>query len=155
MSKLIFLCFLLLAGITAWADDAPKQEPACRREAGRVSCSEEGFKTLTDTLVEYRGAAEKCQMRHQACLTTREAAEAALAGCEAARTVAEGKVAAIKPASPLRPVLALTGAVLGAAALTAGLLLDVPPQARLALGAGGLGAVAVGFVFVLPDVQEK
>lgn len=151
MNKLILVCFMLLAAINAWADDAPRQEPACRREAGRVSCSEAGFKALTDTLVEYRGAEEKCQMRHQACLTTREAAEAALVASEAARKVAEDKLAAIKPPNTLRPVLAVAGAVLGAAALTAGLLLDVPPQARLALGAGGLGAVAVGFVFVLPE----
>lgn len=151
MSKLIFVAFLLLSAVTAWADDAPKQEPACRRENGRVSCSEEGFKTLTDALIDYRAAEEKWSLRHTACVTTREAAETGLVACEAARKVTEDKLAAIKPPSVLRPVLAVTAGVVGAVALTTALLADVPPQMKLGLGAGGLAGVAAGFIFVIPE----
>lgn len=145
-SKLLLVCFLLLAGINAWGT-----EPACRREEGRVSCSEEGFKVLTDSLIEYRGMNEKCQLRNEACNAARDAAEAALTASEAARKVAEDKLAAIKPPSVLRPVLAVTAAILGAAAITAAITTPVPDQARWSLGAGGLVAVAAGFVFVLPE----
>ncbi len=155
MSKLVFAAFLLLSALNAWADDAPKQEPACRRENGRVSCSEAGFKTMTDALIDYRAAEEKWSLRHTACVTTREAAETGLVACEAGRKVAEDRLAAIKPPSVLRPVLAVTAAVLGAAALTGALALDVPPQVRFGLGAGGLAGVAAGFIFVIPERQEK
>ena len=155
MNNLIFICFLLLSAMTAWAEDAPKQEPACRRESGRISCSEAGFKTMTDALIEYRGAEEKWSLRHTACVMTREAAESSLVACEAARKVTQDKLDAIKPPSVLRPVLAVTAAVLGAAALTTALLADVPPQMRLGLGAGGLVGVAGGFIFVIPERQEK
>jgi hypothetical protein len=155
VSKLIFVAFLLLSAVTAWADDAPKQEPACRRENGRVSCSEEGFKTLTDALIDYRAAEEKWSLRHTACVTTREAAETGLVACEAARKVTEDKLAAIKPPSVLRPVLAVTAGVVGAVALTTALFADVPPQVKLGLGAGGLAGVAAGFIFVIPERQEK
>ena len=156
MSKLIFACFILLSALNAWADDAPKKEPACRKENGRVSCSEEGFKTLMDSLIEYRAGEEKWVMRQQACVMTRDAAESSLTGCEAGRKLAEDKLAAIHQPGPLRPVLALTGAVLGAVALTSALVMtDVPQQARIGLGAGGLVALAVGYVFVLPEKLEK
>lgn len=155
MNKLIFICFLLLSAMTAWADDAPKQEPACRRENGRVSCSEAGFKALTDSLIDYRAAEEKWSLRHTACVTTREAAESSLVTCEMMRTVAQDKLDAIKPPSVLRPVLAAAAGVVGAVALTAALLADVPPQVRLGLGAGGLLGVAGGFIFVIPEGQEK
>lgn len=156
MNNLIFLCFLLLSFLNAWADDAPKAEPACRRENGRVSCSEAGFKALTDALIDYRGAEEKWSLRHTACVTTREAAESGLVACEAGRRMAEEKLANIHQPGPLRPVLAVTGAVLGAAALASAFILtDIPPQMRLGLGAGGFVGLAAGYVFVLPEKLEK
>lgn len=156
MNNLIFMVFLLLAALNAWADDAPKQEPACRKEGSRVSCSEAGFKTLTDALIEYRAGEEKWVLRHTACVTTREAAEASLTACEAGRTLAEEKLAAIKQPGPLRPILAVTGAVLGAVALsTAFIVTDLPPQLRLGLGAGGVVGLAAGYIFVLPEKLEK
>lgn len=155
MSKLVFAAFLLLSALNAWADDAPRAEPACRREDGRISCSEEGFKTLMDSLIEYRASEEKWSLRHTACVTTRDAAETGLVSCEAARKVAQDKLDAIKPPSVLRPVLAVAAGVVGAAALTTALLADVPAQVRLGLGAGGLAGVAAGFVFVIPESQEK
>ena len=155
MSKLVFAAFLLLSALNAWADDAPRAEPACRRENGRISCSEDGFKTMTDALIEYRAGEEKWSMRHTACVTTRDAAEAGLIACEAARKVTQDKLDAIKPPSVLRPVLAVAAGVVGAAALTTALLADVPPQVKLGLGAGGLAGVAAGFVFVIPERQEK
>lgn len=151
MSKLVLICFLLLSAINAWAGDAPKAEPACRREGGRVSCSEEGFKVLTDALIEYRGAAEKCQLRTEACNAARDATEASLVAAEAARKVAEDKLAAIKPPSTLRPVLAVTAAVIGAVLLTTSVAVEAPPNVRLGLGAGGLAGITAGFVFVLPE----
>jgi hypothetical protein len=71
------------------------------------------------------------------------------------RTVAQDKLDGIKPPSVLRPVLAAAAGVVGAVALTAALLADVPPQVRLGLGAGGLLGVAGGFIFVIPEGQEK
>jgi len=155
MSKLIFLCFLLLSALTAWAEDVPKAKPACHRENGRVSCSEEGFKILTDTLIECRGGVEKCQLRIDACSTARDVTEASLVAAEAARKVAEDKLNAIKPPSVLRPLLAVAAGVMGAAALSASLLADVPPQVRLGLGAPGRAGVAAGFIFVIPERLEK
>lgn len=159
MSKLVFAAFLLLSFMTAWAGepakdvpkDAPKQEQPCQRDGDRISCSEAGFKTLTDALIEFRGSEEKWNIRHQACVVTRDAAEASLTACAGKRLDAEARLAAIKPPSVLRPVLAVTGAVLGAVALTSALTLNVPPQVRLGLGAGGLAGIAAGFVFVLPE----
>jgi hypothetical protein len=156
MNNLIFLCFLLLSLLNAWADDAPKQEPACRRENGRISCSEAGFKTMTDALIDYRAGEEKWSLRHTACVMTREAAETSLVACEAGRTLAEERLAAIKQPGPLRPVLAVTGAVLGAVALSAAFVVtDLPPQVRLGLGAGGMVGLAAGYIFVLPEKLEK
>lgn len=152
MNNLIFICFLLLSALNAWADDAPKQEAACRREAdGRVSCSPDGFKALTDGLVEMRGGLEKAALRQQACVASRDAAEVALTASEARAKTAEDKLAAIKPPDTLRPVLAVAGAVVGAVALSAAVLTPLPDQARIGLGAGGLGLLVAGFVFVLPE----
>lgn len=149
MSKLIFLAFLLLAAVNAAAEERP--EPACRRDGDRVSCSEAGFKTLTDALIEYRAAEEKWSLRHVACVTTREAAEKGLTSCEAAKKMSEDKLAAIKPPDTLRPILAVTAAVLGAAALTAAVTIEMPLDTRLGVGAGGLVALAAGYVFVIPE----
>lgn len=156
MSKLIFAAFLLFAAFNAWAEEPLKPEPSCRREDGRVSCSEEGFKTLTDALIQYRAAEEKWSLRHTACVTTREAAETGLSSCEAGRKLAEDKLASIKQPGPLRPVLAVTAAVLGAVALSGAFVMtDLPPQLRLGLGAGGVLALTGSYVFVLPEKLEK
>lgn len=147
MNNLVFAAFILLAAFNAWADEQP-----CQREAnGRISCTEAGFKTLTDAIIGYRGAEEKCLIENQTCVMVREATEASLVAAEARVKVAEDKLASIKPASNLRPVLAVAGAVLGSAALTSAVLAPLDTRLRLALGAGGLTAVSLGFVFVLPE----
>lgn len=147
MSKLVFAAFLLLSAFNAWAD----QNPCQKEPTGRISCTPDGFKSLTDAIIEYHGEAVKCALHSEADRAHLAALEASLKASEAARLDAEARLAAIKPPSVLRPILAVTGAVLGAVALTSALTLDVPPQVRLGLGAGGLAGIAAGFVFVIPE----
>jgi hypothetical protein len=47
------------------------------------------------------------------------------------------------------PAAGIACAVAGAAAMTAALLADVPPETRVGVGLGGLAMTSVGFLLVL------
>lgn len=132
----------LMISFAARADDAP-----CRREGDRVSCTTEGFKTLTDLVVEHRARADKCELRLADAKKDTEDMVAALHACEAA-------LAAVPPCpppkSPVRPMLGVAAAVAGTVLLSAGLVADVPGSARLSLAGAGLVGIGGSIVLVWP-----
>ena len=132
----------LMISFAARADDAP-----CRRDGDRVSCTADGFKTLTNLVVEHRARADKCELRLVDAKKDTEDMVAALHACEAA-------LAAVPPPepprSPMRPLIGYALGVVGASALTVALLASVDATPRAVIGTLGLASVAGGAVLVLP-----
>lgn len=132
----------LMISFLARADDAP-----CRREGDRVSCAADGFKKLTDLVVEHRARADKCELRLVDALADTKDVEVELHACQAA-------MAAVKPCpplkSPIRPLLGVAAAVAGTVLLSAGLVADVPSSVRLPLAGVGLAGIGGAIVLVWP-----
>lgn len=124
---------LLLLSLSAWGAD-----PACRRDGPTVVCTEEGFKTLTDLTVEYKGAAAKAQLQLGACEAKRDSLQAALDATPKPQ-----------PPSLRKPIIGAAIAALGAAALATAVAVDMEPQVRLGVGLSGLAVVTTGFVVVI------
>lgn len=129
----------LMISFPARADDAP-----CRRDGDRVSCAADGFKKLTDLVVEHRARADKCEIRLVDALADAKDIEVELHACQAA-------LVAVPPCppkkSPVRPMLGVAAAVAGTVLLSAGLMADVPGSVRLPLA--GIGLVGIGGAIVL------
>lgn len=127
----------------ARAEDAP-----CRNEAdGRVSCSADGFKVLTNLVVQHRARADKCEIRLEAVGKDVTDLTGLVQHCEA-------KMAAIPPCpppkSPLMPLLGLGASVLGTMLIAGGFVDAVPDSARFPMGLVGLGLIGGGVVLVWP-----
>lgn len=112
-----------------------------------MSCTSDGFKTLTDAIISARAEASKCKLQLDACGADAEEREAALDACQAA-------LAAVPPPepprSPMRPLIGYALGVVGASALTVALLASVDATPRAVIGTLGLASVAGGAVLVLP-----
>lgn len=132
----------LMISFAARADDAP-----CRRDGDRVSCTAEGFKTLTDLVVEHRARADKCELRLVDAKKDTEDMVVALHACQAA-------LAAVPPCpppkSPIKPLLGVAAAVAGTVLLSVGLVADVPDSVRLPLAGVGLAGIGGSIVLVWP-----
>lgn len=130
MTRALFLSLLSLPALGA--------EPACRRDGPTVVCTEEGFNTLTDLTVQYKGEVVKTQLQLTSCEAKREALQAALD-------------ATPKPQPPnlRKPIIGAALAVVGAAALATAVAVDMQPQVRLGVGLSGLAVVTTGFVVVI------
>lgn len=128
-SNAVRICSMMAADVV--------EEPACRHEGGRVSCSEAGFKTLTDTLIDERSENWKCAIKLSGCETQRDAYKAALL---------------VPPPAPKlhpRSVAALVIGVLGAVAVTSAAAVDIlMPELRIAFGIAGSLALATGITLI-------
>ncbi len=133
---------LFLGPLAARAEDVP-----CRREGERVTCSSDGFKTLTDACVQSRADAKTCGIRLAEATKDVALHAASLEACQAA-------LAAVPPPepprSPLRPLLGLGAGVVGALLASGALVATVPEGARFPLALAGVGLVAGGVVLVWP-----
>lgn len=121
-----------------------RAEDACRWEPnGRVSCSADGFKVLTDQLVQHKARADKCELRLVENLKSLDENLAMLRSCQA--VLADVKPCP-PPKSPLLPMLGLGAGVLGSMLVVGGVVADVPASARfpmLLIGVAGIGGGAV------------
>ena len=109
-----------------------------------MSCSKDGFKTLTDLVVQHRGRADKCELRLADGSKALQENIALLQSCQ-------DIVAAIPPRkSPLMPLLGLGAGVLGSLLMSGGLVAPVPDSARLPMALVGFGLIGGGVVLVWP-----
>ena len=129
----------LMISFLARADDAP-----CRREGDRVSCAADGFKKLTDLVVEHRARADKCELRLVDALADTKDVEVELHACRAALAAVPPPA---PPKSPVKPLLGVGAAVVGTVLLSVSLAADLPETFRLPLA--GVGLVGIGGAVVL------
>lgn len=113
-------------------------EPACKRVENTVVCSEEGFRTLTDMTVEYRGKANQLALQVEADKARIAALEEELA-----------KKPQVAPVKLTKNVMGAAAAVVGAAAVATAIAVDMDVNARVGLGLSGLAAITTGFVVVV------
>jgi len=130
-----------------WRMPARSEEQPCRYEGDRVSCTKDGFKSLTEILIQHRSRADKCEVVLADERKNAEQEAAILASCQEI-------VAAIKPCPPKRsPVWPLAGigaAVVGTVLLSAGFVANVPDSARLVIIGSGVSAIAGGVILAWP-----
>ena len=125
-----------------------KAEDACRYERdGRVSCSADGFKTLTDLVIQHRGRADKCELRLATALKDVVDEGHLRQECQVALDAVQP---CPPPASPVWPMLGLGAGVLGTFLMSGALLADVPVSARFPMGLAGLALVGGGIVLAWP-----
>jgi len=148
LSLLPMLCFAMLSdgGVT----DLTAHEvaaPACHyNDAGTaVTCDTESFKTLTDMTLDARTASASCLLQKSDCEGDRAALQQLLSTKVMTPVVPE------KP-SALRPVLAMTGAVLSTMLVTSAPFWPVQDERWKWVGAAvGAVGLALSYVFVLPQ----
>lgn len=143
---------MLLATLSIWqttslAAPARADEPPCRKDGDRVSCSADGFKVLTDLVVQHRSRADKCELQLKDAQADTADMTTALHACQAA-------LAAVPPPKPppsaTKPLLGYAAGVVGTMALVVALAVDMPPTARAVVGATGIAGLGVGVVLVVP-----
>ena len=131
----------------SFATPSARAEDACRYEGDRVSCSRDGFKTLTDLVIQHRARADKCELRLADAVQEASEERGLRQHCEVA-------LASIKPCppppSPVWPMLGLGAGVIGTFLMSGALLADVPSSARFPMALSGLALVGGGIVLVWP-----
>jgi hypothetical protein len=132
----------------AAAIPSPKDEAPCRNEAdGRVSCSGEGFKVLTDLVIQHRARADKCEIKMGDAVKTQQETDALLAQCQTSLTTIPP---CPPPRSPLMPLLGLGAGVLGSLLISGAFVAPVPDGARFPVALVGMGLIGGGVVLVWP-----
>jgi hypothetical protein len=112
-----------------------------------VSCSRDGFKTLTDLVIQHRARADKCELR--LVDATRDAADER--GLRQQCQVALDSVKPCPPpASPVWPLLGLGAGVVGSFLISGALVAPVPDSARFPVALVGMGLIGGGIVLVWP-----
>lgn len=109
-----------------------------------MSCTADGFKTLTDLVVQHRSRADKCELRLVDALADTKDVETELHACRAALAAVPPPA---PPKSPVKPLLGVGAAVAGAVLLSVSLAADLPESFRLPLA--GVGLVGIGGAVVL------
>lgn len=131
----------------SFATPSARAEDACRYEGERVSCSRDGFKTLTDLVIQHRARADKCELR--LVDTARDAADE-----QALRQQCQVALGSIKPcpppASPVWPLLGLGAGVVGSFLISGAFVAPVPDGARFPVALVGMGLIGGGIVLVWP-----
>jgi hypothetical protein len=112
-----------------------------------VSCSGDGFKTLTDLVIQHRARADKCELRLTDAVKTGDETSALLQTCRDFVTTVKP---CPPPRSPLMPLLGLGAGVVGSLLISTGLLAPVADSARLPLALVGVGLIGGGIVLVWP-----
>lgn len=112
-----------------------------------MSCTRDGFKVLTDLVVQHRARADKCELR--LVDATQEAADE-----RTLRQQCQVALDAVEPCpprpSPVWPMLGLGAGVIGTFLMSGALLADVPSSARFPMALSGLALVGGGIVLVWP-----
>lgn len=109
-----------------------------------MSCTADGFKTLTDLVVQHRSRADKCELRLVDALADTKDVETELHACRAALAAVPPPA---PPKSPVKPLLGVGAAVVGSVLLSVSLAADLPETFRLPLA--GVGLVGIGGAVVL------
>jgi len=142
LALFVILLGIILAPVLALAD-----EPPCRRDGDRVSCTGDGFKLLTDSCVQAKADAKSCALRLEDSAKDVAAREVELHACQAA-------LAAVPPPPPprsaTRPIIGYGTGVASTVLLLPAILAPLPDAARLPLGGVGLVGLGGGVVLVLP-----
>lgn len=137
----------MLLTLLSLTRSARADEPPCRRDGDRVSCTADGFKKLTEVAIQAKADAKSCEVRLEAARDAGKTLEESVEACR-------GALAAVKPCPPLPNAKVVLGGyglgVFGALAMAAGAVLPIPDAARMALGLSGIGLVAAGAVVVWP-----
>lgn len=131
----------------SFATPSARAEDACRYEGERVSCSRDGFKTLTDLVIQHRARADKCELR--LVDAARDAADE-----QSLRQQCQVALGSIKPcpppASPVWPLLGLGAGVVGSFLISGAFVAPVPDSARFPVALVGMGLIGGGIVLVWP-----
>jgi hypothetical protein len=134
---------LLLCVLTA-----PARAGDCARssDGASVTCTSEGFGLLTREAILARGEVKTCSIKLNESHASIAARDVAIEACEA-------KFAALppppEPPSLMKPLVGYGVGVASTVLLLVGILVPVPDQARLAIGAAGLAGLAGGVVLVV------
>lgn len=113
-----------------------------------MSCTADGFKRLTQIIIETKARADKCELRLAEATRDADAVIVELDACH-------GALAAI-PSPPPKPTSTrpLTGyalGILGTISLAGTVAMDMPNGARFPVMLLGFGMLGAGAVLVLPQ----
>lgn len=137
---LVLIVTILLTCKIAFGEEQP-----CRREGDRISCTERGFKVLTDKIIDLKAEAQGLDLKLDAARQNEADARKALEEC----------IATIPPPPPpkklWKPITGYALGVVGTVGLVLAAALDTSFGARAGTAALGVGALAGGFVLVLPN----
>lgn len=131
----------------SFATPSARAEDPCRYEGERVSCSRDGFKTLTDLVIQHRARADKCELRLADAVQEAGEERGLRQHCE----VALGSIKPCPPpASPVWPLLGLGAGVVGSFLISGAFVAPVPDSARFPVALIGMGLIGGGIVLVWP-----
>lgn len=143
MNSLIPFCVITGLGIRS-----PRAEEPCRADGERVTCTSEGFKRLTDIIIQTKARADKCDLRLTDSVNDADRLIVELDACHAA-------LAAIPPPPPrptaTKPLTGYALGVLGTVSLAGLAVMDVPAGVRFPVMLLGFGMLGAGAVLVLPQ----
>lgn len=133
---------------TGMAIRSPRAEEPCRNEAGQVICSAEGFKRLTDIIIQTKAKADKCDLR---LADATKDAERLFAEVDACHNLARTIPPLPPPPSAMRPLTGYALGILGTISLAGMAVMDVPSGVRFPVMLVGFGLLGTGAVLVLPQ----
>ena len=112
-----------------------------------MSCTRDGFKTLTDLVVQHRARADKCELRLADAVQETGEERGLRQHCE----VALGSIKPCPPpASPVWPLLGLGASVVGSFLISGAFVAPVPDSARFPVALVGMSLIGGGVVLVWP-----
>lgn len=112
-----------------------------------MSCSGEGFKVLTDLVIQHRARADKCELRLGDAVKTQQEADALLSQCQTSLTTIPP---CPPPKSPVMALLGLGAGVLGSFLISGAFVAPVPDSARFPVALVGMSLIGGGVVLVWP-----
>lgn len=126
---------------------SPRAEEPCQTQGDRVSCTSDGFKRLTQIIIENKARADKCDLRLTDAVKDSERLFVEVDACHAALQAIPPPP---PPPSPVRPMTGLALAVLGTVSLAGVTVMDMPSGARFPIMLLGFGLLGTGAVLVWP-----
>ena len=113
-----------------------------------MTCTSEGFKRLTDIIIQTKARADKCDLRLTDSTKDSDRLIVEMDACHAA-------LAAIPPLPPkptaMRPLTGYALGVLGTISLAGVAVMDMPSGVRFPVMLLGFGMLGTGAVLVLPQ----
>lgn len=127
---------------------SPRAEEPCRNEPGQVICSAEGFKRLTDIIIQTKAKADKCDLR---LADATKDAERLFAEVDACHSLVQTIPPLPPPPSATRPLTGYALGILGTISLAGMAVMDVPSGVRFPVMLVGFGLLGTGAILVLPQ----